>query len=356
MINFYKNKKILITGNTGFKGSWLTLVLLEMGAKVIGYSNSTMGKTSMFELLKLEKKIKFIKEDIRDFNILFRTFNKYKPECVFHLAAQSLVLESYKKPLLTFDTNVLGSSNLLECCRLTSSVKTLIYVTSDKCYEDKGVIKRYSEKDRLGGDDPYSSSKTAAENVFRGYYKSFFKEKIGAASVRSGNVIGGGDWSKDRLIPDCVRVINSKKKLLLRNPNFIRPWQHVLDPIFGYLILNKNLYLNKLKYSGNWNFGPNNTSFVTVKRMTNIFFKNFNTKVNIQFKNNNNKKGSLKETKFLLLNSSKSLKILKWKQILNSYNSIFFTSEWYKEFFLKKDLNIVTKKQIRYFLSKYKSQ
>ena len=245
MKNFYKKKKVLITGNTGFKGSWLTFILNELGAEIIGYSNSILSNPNMFQMLNLKKKITFIKNDIRNFKALTSVFKEYKPEVVFHLAAQPLVKKSYQDPLLTLSTNAYGSLNVLECCRLEKSVKSLIYVTSDKCYENQEHTKGYKETDRIGGYDPYSSSKAAAEYIFNGYYKSFFNNKIGAASVRAGNVIGGGDWSNDRLIPDCIKAIKDKKKIIIRNPKSTRPWQHVLDPLFGYLKL--AFYLEKIR-------------------------------------------------------------------------------------------------------------
>jgi CDP-glucose 4,6-dehydratase len=354
MINFYKNKKILITGNTGFKGSWLTFALLEMGAKVIGYSNNFVSNPNLFKILNLEKKINFIKGDVRDFKHLLFIFNKYHPEFVFHLAAQSLVIESYNDPFKTFSSNVCGSYNLLECCRLSPSIKTLIYVTSDKCYDPKIFRKKgYKEEDILGGDDPYSSSKVAAENIFRSYYKSFFLNNIGAASVRSGNVIGGGDWSKNRLIPDCVRAIVLKKKLLLRNPNFVRPWQHVLEPIFGYLLLNMKLYFNNKKYSGSWNFGPSQYHFLSTNFIASHFMKKFNYKSKIIKQKKLLKKFKIKETKYLTINSKKSIKKLGWKHILNSLDAIKLTSDWYKEYYKKRNVENITKEHVRFFLRNY---
>lgn len=352
MKNFYKNKKILITGNTGFKGSWLTFILNRLGAKIVGYSNSIVSKPNMFEILNLKNEIVFINEDIRDFKKLSFTFNKYKPEIVFHLAAQPLVRKSYKYPLYTVSTNVEGSLNVLECSRLSKTVKSLIYVTSDKCYENQEWIWGYKENDRIGGEDPYSSSKAAAENIFKGYYNSFFKDKIGAASVRAGNVIGGGDWSADRLIPDCIRAIQKQKTIILRNPNSTRPWQHVLDPLFGYILLAFQLFNEKKKFSGSWNFGPQYNKIFNVKKIANILCEEFNYNKKILCKKENKKK-RIKEAKLLSLNCDKAMQLMNWKPLLDSQKSIEFTCDWYKDFFLKKDMKNITLKQVSFFLDNY---
>ena len=356
MKNFYKNKKILITGNSGFKGSWLTFILNRLGSEIIGYSNSIVSKPNMFEVLNLKNEIVFINEDIRDFKKLSYVFNKYKPEIVFHLAAQPLVRMSYKDPLYTISTNVEGSLNVLECSRLSKSIKSLIYVTSDKCYENQEWIWGYRESDRIGGKDPYSSSKAAAENIFTGYYNSFLKDKIGAASVRAGNVIGGGDWSADRLIPDCIRAIQKKKTIILRNPNSTRPWQHVLDPLFGYILLAFHLFNDKKNFSGSWNFGPQYNKIFDVKKVTNILCQEFNYNKKIIYKKENkkeNKKEKIKEAKLLSLNCDKAIQLMNWRPLLDSQQSIKFTSDWYKDYFLKKDMRNVTLKQVSYFFDNY---
>lgn len=348
MKNFYKNKRILITGNTGFKGSWLTFILNRLGSKIVGYSNSIVSKPNMFEVLNLKNEIVFINEDIRDFKKLSSVFNKYKPEIVFHLAAQPLVRKSYKDPLYTISTNVEGSLNVLECSRLSKSIKSLVYVTSDKCYENQEWIWSYRESDRIGGDDPYSSSKAAAENIFKGYYSSFLKNKIGAASVRAGNVIGGGDWSADRLIPDCIRAIQKEKIIILRNPKSTRPWQHVLDPLFGYILLAFHLFHDKKKFSGSWNFGPQYNKIYDVKKITNILCKEFNYNKKIICK-----KEKIKETNLLSLNCDKAIQLMNWRTLLDPQKSIEFTCDWYKDFFLKRDMRNRTLKQVSFFLDNY---
>lgn len=349
---FYKNKKILITGNTGFKGSWLTMILNSLGSKTYGYSLYETSRPNLYKILKLNKKIKFIKGDIRDLNSLRSTINKFKPEIIFHLAAQSLVKESYKNPHFTVSTNSGGSTNILESCRLSKSIKSLVFITSDKCYENVEWIWGYRENDRLGGYDAYSASKASAENIFSAYLESFFKKKkIGAASVRAGNVIGGGDWSKDRIIPDIIRSISNKKKLLIRNPNSTRPWQHVLDPLLGYIILGMKIYKNN-NYSGAWNFGPSNTAVYTVKDVVSQISLNLGIKKNkfiIKNKNNN----EFKEAKLLKLNCDKASEYINWKPKLSSKESIELTCDWYKSYLNKKNMFTETQNQINTFLSKY---
>ncbi len=350
---FYKNKKVLITGNTGFKGAWLTLVLESLGANIMGYSISELDKPNMFNLLKIKDRIKFVSGDIRDFKRLKKELDKFKPEIIIHLAAQSLVNESYRSPLYTISTNTLGSANILEYSRNSKSVKSLIYVTTDKCYENKEWIWGYRENDKIGGTDPYSASKAAAENLFNGYLQSYFRiKKIGAASVRAGNVIGGGDWSNDRIIPDIIRSIDKNKKLTVRNPLSVRPWQHVLEPLIGYLILGMKLF-NNHNYSGAWNFGPSSTEVLNVKKVVSIFAKKFDiNKKNINF-NKHNKKNP-KETKLLKINCDKAHDLLKWKAILSAEESINLTCEWYKNFLKKNNLNEFTANQIKSYLDRYK--
>ena len=235
--NFYKNKRVFISGHTGFKGIWLTSILLSFGAKITGLSLND-NKKKLFKEYVEYKKVNSYFGNIENYNFLKKILNKNKPEIIFHLAAQSLVIDGYKFPLKTFRTNILGTLNVLEIGRNISELKSIIIVTSDKCYKNSNKLKSYKETDDLGGIDPYSSSKAATEIVAESYLKSFFyKSEIGLATVRAGNVIGGGDWSKNRIVPDCMRSIKNDSKLILRNPNHIRPWQHVLDPLNGYLLL-----------------------------------------------------------------------------------------------------------------------
>ena len=348
---FYKNKKIFITGNTGFKGSWLTMILNSFNSRICGYSLSENSKPNMFNLLNLKHKIKLIKGDVRNFKYLNKSVNKFKPDIIFHLAAQSLVQKSYSDPFFTVSTNTGGSANILESCRMSNSVKSLVYITSDKCYENVEWIWGYRENDKLGGYDTYSSSKAAAENIFSAYLESFFKKKkIGAVSVRAGNVIGGGDWSEDRIIPDIIKSITNKKKIIIRNPKSTRPWQHVLDPLLGYLVLGMKAYSNN-EFSGSWNFGPDNDTVLTVKDVVNQICK----KLSINKKNLtlNNKKSKFKEAKLLKLNCDKAKDRISWHPILSSKKSIDLACDWYKSYFKKNNMFKVTEKQIQNFLKNY---
>ena len=264
----YKNKKVLVTGHTGFKGSWLTIWLKELGADIIGYALEPETQPNNYAACKLETKISHVTGDVRDLEHLQKIFKEYKPEFVFHLAAQAIVRRSYSEPKMTFDTNVGGTINILEAVRLNPSVKVFVNITSDKCYENREWIWGYRECDPMGGYDPYSASKGCAELVFAAYMKSYLNDKasggrkIGLASVRAGNVIGGGDWAEDRLIPDCVRALVKNESISIRNPRAIRPWQHVLEPIGGYLWLGALLNDHPEIYSGPWNFGPNEPNTV----------------------------------------------------------------------------------------------
>ncbi len=275
----FKNRKVLITGHTGFKSSWLSIWLRELGAHVVGYSLAPPSEPSNFKASSLQNKITHIHGDVRDLDDLLNAFRKYQPEFVFHLAAQPLVRLSYDEPKLTFDTNVSGTVNVFEAVRKTPSVKVLVNITSDKCYENREWVWGYRENDPMGGHDPYSASKGCAELVFNAYLKSFFSPSaaqnraIGAASARAGNVIGGGDWGADRLVPDCIRALSGHQPIGIRNPRAVRPWQHVLEPLSGYLWLGALLSQDPGKYSGPWNFGPDDGSHLTVAEMADRLIK-----------------------------------------------------------------------------------
>lgn len=255
---FWRNKCVLVTGHTGFKGSWLSLWLQSMGARVLGYSLEAPTKPSLFEEANVQKGMDSVVGDVRDFSALLSFIKKIKPDVVIHMAAQSLVRESYKDPLGTYATNVMGTANILEACRLNPSVKAIVNVTTDKCYENKEWVWGYRENESMGGFDPYSNSKGCSELVTNSYRSSFFNSNgIGVASARAGNVIGGGDWAKDRIIPDTLLAFEKNCPVSVRNPLSIRPWQHVLEPLSGYLLLAQRLYETGLDYSEAWNFGPN---------------------------------------------------------------------------------------------------
>ncbi len=346
--NFYRNKTVLLTGATGFKGSWMALWLHEMGAKVIDYSLAPLTNEDHFCLLNLGNKIKHIQGNILDQDKLNSVFKKYKPEIVFHLAAQALVQLSYNEPKYTFDTNVAGSVNVLEAVRETKSIKSFIYVTSDKAYKNKEWTWGYRENDELGGHDPYSASKAAAEIVFSSYNDSFFSKnsKIGVGSVRAGNVIGGGDWALDRIIPDCIRSLRADKPILIRNPHATRPWQHVLEPLSGYLLLALRLYKDPEKFSGSWNFGPNVKSIKTVKELSDKVISVFG-KGELELKYNKN---ANHEASILHLNCDKSNTHLSWYPTWDFDETIERTVNWYKGKLQGNDPKNLTMRDINEFI------
>ncbi len=333
--NTYRNKTVLITGHTGFKGSWLAIWLKELGADVVGYSLAPPSEPNNFEATRLQDKITHIHGDIRDLDRLIETFRKYQPEFVFHLAAQSLVRLSYDKPKMTFDTNVGGTVNVFEAVRLTPSVKVLVNITSDKCYENREWVWGYRENDPLGGHDPYSASKSCAEFVFSTYLKSFFSQSasqnrvIGAASARAGNVIGGGDWGADRLVPDCIRALSLHQPIGIRSPHAVRPWQHVLEPLGGYLRVGTALCEDPQKYSGAWNFGPENDNHLTVAEMTDRLIKYWGNGSWIDLSDLQ----ALHEAKFLNLNCDKAHDGLRWHSVLTIDECLQMTANWYKKFY-----------------------
>lgn len=345
---FYKNKRILITGDTGFKGSWLALWLKNFGADVYGYALPPDTENSHFNLLKLENEITHIEGNILDVGMLNKAFQKIQPEIVFHLAAQALVRLSYDEPKLTFDTNVTGSVNILEAIRKTKSVKSLIYVTSDKCYKNKEWIWGYRENDELGGRDPYSASKASAEIIFSSYCDSYFSKNknIGVASVRAGNVIGGGDWALDRIIPDCIRSIMNEKEIEIRNPLATRPWQHVLEPLSGYMLLAQRLYENPLQYAGSWNFGPSIDSIKTVKELTQKTIEILGKGSFIVVKTDKNKH----EAGFLHLNCDKSNHQLGWNPVWDFEQTVKTTIEWYKNYINGENPKVISLKNINQFM------
>ena len=348
LTEFYKNKTILLTGSTGFKGSWLAFWLYKMGANVIDYSLRPLNNEDHFNLLSLEKKITYIQGDILNDDKLKTVFEKYKPEIVFHLAAQALVRLSYDYPKITFDTNVSGSVNVLEAVKNTKSVKSFIYVTSDKAYKNKEWIWGYKENDELGGHDPYSASKAAAEIVFSSYNDSFFDkiESIGVGSVRAGNVIGGGDWALDRIIPDCIRSLNNNKPIAIRNPHATRPWQHVLEPLHGYLLLALKLYNDPKKYSGSWNFGPNIKSIKNVKQLSEKVISVYGSgKLDLK-----HDKNAHHEASTLHLNCDKSNAILKWYPKWNFDTTIERTVNWYTNHLKGKNAEDLTLFDINEFI------
>jgi CDP-glucose 4,6-dehydratase len=331
--NFWTNKKVLISGHSGFKGSWLTLMLHRLGAKVVGYSLEPK-KLSLFNTLNINKYCKNYFADIRDYQTIKMVMDKQKPEIIFHLAAQPLVLGSYHDPLYNFETNINGTINLLEIFRKSKNPRVFINVTSDKCYKnDDKQGKSFIETDCLGGEDPYSASKACSEIITNAYRSSFYqKEGISLSSARAGNVIGGGDWSDNRLIPDIIRSVVDSDEVIIRNPESTRPWQFVLDPLRGYLILAEKMY-NNPSYDQAWNFGPSNESNISVKEMLTKVSEHLVFKY--KFVSNNKKKESV----FLNLNSDKAITHLNFERKFNINDALSNTILWYKKF-LNNDSNL----------------
>ncbi|HBX53531.1 MAG: CDP-glucose 4,6-dehydratase [Bacteroidetes bacterium RIFOXYA12_FULL_35_11] len=331
----YRGKTVLVTGHTGFKGSWLSIWLKELGAKVVGYALDPFSDKDNFVLSNLSSKIIDVRGDIRDRKKLNEVFKKYSPDIVFHLAAQPLVRISYENPVETYETNVIGTINILEEIRNNPSTKIGIIITTDKCYDNKEQLWGYKENDAMGGYDPYSSSKGAAELAINSWRLSFMnpvdytKHRKSIASVRAGNVVGGGDWAKDRIIPDCIRAIEMNLPIEIRSPDAIRPWEHVLEALSGYLLLGEKMLFDPLKYCQAWNFGPELKSIVSVWNIAELIVKSYG-------------KGMLKdvsdslelhEAKILALDISKAKFLLGWSPRLDIHKTIELTVDWYKKYF-----------------------
>ncbi|MCC2631401.1 MAG: CDP-glucose 4,6-dehydratase [Patescibacteria group bacterium] len=330
----YKGKKVLITGHTGFKGSWLALWLSKMGAEVMGYSLSLPSDPNHYELLGLN--VTSVTGSILDKQKLQETITSFQPDIVFHMAAQALVRDSYTTPVETFETNVMGTVNVLESCRKAGSVKAIVNITSDKCYQNNEHLRGYVEEDAMGGYDPYSASKGCAELVANSYRNSFFNtNQYGKnhstllADVRAGNVIGGGDWAKDRLIPDIMKATAKKETVIIRSPKAVRPWQHVLEPLSGYLHVGWKLLEGKPEFAENWNFGPNDDSSLTVNEVISQTKPHWeDISYDIQESPHN-----VHEAGLLTLNSSKARTKLKWSSVWDSHKTFEKTVGWYKEYY-----------------------
>ncbi len=349
MLDFFKGKNIFITGNTGFKGSWLSHILKAHGANVYGYALKPSIESN-YNILDVGNGIHQTIDDIRNIDSLSTAIEKAEPEIVFHLAAQAIVKDSYDDPHKTFETNVMGSVNILQSIRSSKTIRSLVFITSDKCYENKEWVWGYRENDQLGGKDPYSASKAAAELIFSSYLKSFYEKKtdLNIASTRAGNVIGGGDFAPDRLVPDCIRSIKNKTNVILRNPYSTRPWQHVLEPLSGYLLLSKKLYENEISYEGSWNFGPNSSEIGSVDTVAKSILSNFqDTYVKHEIVEN-----AVYEAGLLQLNCDKAHSLLGWRPKWGLEQTIKETALWYKTYLEDKDINKFTMDQInRYFES-----
>ena len=347
--NFWRNKKVFVTGHTGFKGSWMIIMLNLFGAKIYGYSLRPE-KKSLFIQSNCSKLIKKnIYSDIKNRKKLNESILKIKPDIIFHLAAQPLVTEGYKNPIETFNTNITGTINILNTIKKCKSLKSVVIITTDKVYKIQNSKKHYSESDELGGSDPYSASKVCAEVLTNSFIQSYFKKtnlKYKVSSARSGNVIGGGDYSNNRLVPDIINSINKNIKLNVRNPNHIRPWQHVIEPTFGYLKLAQLQFENKLqKIDSSWNFGPNKKSFVKVIDIIKKIKKNKKLKIKISNKN------QFSETKVLKLNNSKAKRLLNWKPKWDLNKSLNNVIEWDELFKKNKNAKEICENQIIKYLN-----
>ncbi len=334
-LKFYKNKVVLVTGHTGFKGSWLTRILINAGAKVIGYSLESPTNPNLFSLADIENKMISIIGDVRDFTKLKSVFDKYQPEIVLHLAAQPIVRDSYKEPRYTYETNVMGTVNVLECIRLTPSVKSFLNVTTDKVYFNDDIPNHpFKEDEPLDGYDPYSNSKSCSELVTHSYKKSFFQERdCSISTARAGNVIGGGDFSNDRIIPDCVRAIEGHKEIIVRNPHSTRPYQHVLEPLYIYLEICEKQYGNK-NYEGYYNVGPDDCDCVTTGDLVNMFCNTWGNGA----KWVNKSDGGPHEASFLKLDNNKIKQTFGWKPRWHINEAMNKICQWTKVYLEDKTL------------------
>jgi CDP-glucose 4,6-dehydratase len=355
---FWNKKKVLVTGHTGFKGGWLLTILNHLGSEVSGYALNPQGKNNFFNSTKIKEVLTHdVRKNIINLKDLKKSIKNIKPEIIFHLAAQSSVIESFKDSNNTVLTNIVGTSNILEVVKNIKSVKCLIIVTTDKVYQNYKLKKYFDENSILGGDDIYSGSKACCEILTNSYRKSFFaKNECRIATVRAGNCFGGGDWTKDRIVKDALESFYDNKILYVRNPEATRPWQHVIEPLTGYLLLAEKLFSsNGYNYCGAWNFGPSLRQNMKVLDLAKIIKSNLNSKSRIVFKKKdkrfNNKKFKIFESKYLNINSKKAYKKLKWRPELTIKNAVNLTVDWYKYFRNKKDLFDLTSRQIEQYLN-----
>lgn len=340
-MGFWHGKKVLLTGHTGFKGSWLSLWLNLLGAKVTGFSISAE-KDSLFARAGGEQLVKSVMGDIRQPDALAETFQSSQPGIVFHLAAQALVRPGFADPVGTFATNVMGTINVLEAVRRTPSVRAVVIVTSDKCYENREWVWGYREQDPMGGYDPYSASKGCAELVTSSYRRSFFGEGAAVASVRAGNVIGGGDWAVDRIVPDIIRAVSKGEPVLVRSPNAVRPWQHVCEPLHGYMMLAERLYAGEREFAEGWNFGPNDEGATTVGRLVDSVCRQWGRGASWEKDPN----AHPHEANYLKLDCSKARARLGWRPRLNVSQALEWTVEWYRDCLGGADERSMTEQQI----------
>ena len=350
--NVYERKKVFVTGHTGFKGSWLCAWLLRMGTEVCGFSMDIPTNPSNFEILGLKDRIQHKDGDVRNRNQLLRSIREFQPDIVFHLAAQSLVRRSYNDPSTTFETNVLGTMNVLECMRQCPSAQAGVIITSDKCYRNVEWTWGYRENDILGGKDPYSASKGCAELIIYSYINSFFQKETRIASARAGNVIGGGDWAEDRMVPDAVKAWTQGKTVVIRNPHATRPWQHVLEPLSGYLCLGtKLLKKDKTALDQAFNFGPDASVNKSVDQLISGMSKHW---PGAGWKVDQTDTTNQKESKLLKLCCDKALNLLDWKAILSFEETVAMTIEWYQTYYTlgKNHMHSLTDRQIGEYSNK----
>ncbi len=344
VLDFYKGKKVFITGHTGFKGSWLSLWLSLLGAKVSGYSDSVPTQPAMYDKTSISNYMHAdLRGDIADYPALHAAMRQIAPDIVIHLAAQPIVLTSYEAPLETFRTNMMGTACVLECIRQTSSVRCALVITTDKCYRNKEWVWGYREIDELGGNDPYSSSKACAELITHSYIQSFFsKGELSVATARAGNVIGGGDWAAYRLIPDIVRAAQAEKTLLLRHPGHVRPWQHVMEPLYGYLLLCQKLYEGGAAFTGAWNFGPDPSQNATVRHVAQALCTALGGETSYAAE----EEAPRHEAALLSLDCSKAKRLLGWQPYLSLEQALRMTEEWYQKDRTGEDMLRVTQNQL----------
>lgn len=345
----FSGKRVFVTGHTGFKGSWLAFLLYELGADVMGFALPPGTPDSHFQLLSLDKKIRHVVGDVCDASALSGAMQSFQPEYVIHMAAQALVKKSYAQPADTIQTNIMGSAHLLDAVRDCDSVRSLVYITSDKCYENLEWVWGYRENDQLGGRDPYSASKGAAELIFSAYARSYFatRKDLGAASVRAGNVIGGGDWAEDRIVPDCVRAAMKGRAISLRNPKATRPWQHVLEPLSGYLLLAAQLHSYPQQAGGAWNFGPSTGEVRTVSEVAHAIIDHLGSG-SVEMDHSG---GHQHEANLLQLNCDKAHQLLGWHPRWHVEKTLTATAEWYKSWLDGKNMEPITRDQIRDYFS-----
>lgn len=349
-MSFYKNKKVLVTGHTGFKGTWMCQLLIMAGAKVTGYALEAPTNPSLFDMCHIADNMNSVIGDVRDLKHMRKVFEDTQPEIVIHMAAQPLVRESYKNPVYTYETNVMGTVNILECVRTISSVKSFVNVTTDKVYLNKEWEWGYRENEELNGYDPYSNSKSCSELVTSSYYNSFFKDTdVAISTARAGNVIGGGDFATDRIIPDCIRATEKKENIIVRNPFSTRPYEHVLEPVVAYLMIAKAQYEDK-KYAGNYNVGPNETDCWTTGDLVDLFCKKWNETTGENIAWINQYDGGPHEANFLKLDCSKLKKTFGWSPRWNVETTMEKIVEWSNVYLQNGDVVACMKEQIEEFV------